>query len=185
MNAASRLFLATVAALMFSLPASAQSDRVLMGTLGDPEGGGPFRIECEPGDFLVGFDTQHTHVIDHIAPICGNKARGGTYGRPWAGQRPKGPTAVDEQLLCPAGSILTILHVFVDNGALVNNVGMTCLNPDAPARREHTNKVLARWKLKNPSVRDRRFLCPEGMVGVGIYGRAGSAIDALGLICGR
>jgi hypothetical protein len=189
MSTASRFSLAVVAVLGFGLPAH-PADRVLMGTLGNPNGGAPFRIECEANDFLVGFDSNHTHVIDRLAPICGNKAHGGTYGRPWAGQKPTVRHSVSEHLLCPAGSLLTILHVFVDSGDLVNNVGMSCLNP---VKGTHAYEIFANWQNetgptrppKNPSKVDRRFLCPEGMVGVGIYGRAGTALDALGLICGR
>src|SRR5262245_25849711 len=139
-------------------------------------GGGEFRITCEPGDFLVGFDVIHTHVIDRIAPVCGDARKGGTYGRPWIGGVPKLATRRDRKERCQPGALLTILHVFADRIPLVNRVGFTCWHPGTG---DVTNN------LGGVAGNNRRLICPHGEVATGIYGRAGTAIDRLGLICER
>lgn len=140
-------------------------------------GGGEFRTACEPGHFLVGFDAAATHVIDGIAPVCGDRRNDAlaTYGRPWAG----GLAGTVHKPRCPPDAVLTILHVFIDNGQLVSQVGFTCWNT-------RTNEMTNSFpEYGGEAVSDLRLVCPQGQVGTGIYGRAGSAIDQLGLTCGK
>lgn len=155
---------------------SAQAQAGDVGALGNERGGGPFRIACEPGDPVVGFDIWFTHVVQKIAPICGNtKTRAGTYGRPTAGQASGNPTAHME---CPPGGVLTILHVFTDKTPLVSGVGFTCWTAATAKNTDHPPPSTGL------AVKNQRFLCPRGEMGIGIYGRAGTAIDQLGLTCG-
>jgi hypothetical protein len=134
-------------------------------------GGGDFRTVCEPGEYMVGFDAQTTHVVDRIAPVCGRD--GGTYGRPWAG----GDNGRVKSLRCPGAGVVTILQVFVDAGPLISDVGMSCWNPISG---ETADKVL---RTRGVSINSQRMICDDGQVAVGIFGRAGTAIDSLGLIC--
>ena len=140
-------------------------------------GGGPFRTACESGHFVVGLDTMATHVIDGIAPVCGDRRNDAlaTYGRPLAG----GVAGTVRKPRCPPDSVLTILHVFIDNAQLVNRVGFTCWNT-------RTNEMTDSFPdYGGEAVSDLRLVCPLGEVGTGIYGRAGTAIDQLGLTCGK
>jgi hypothetical protein len=79
---------------------------------------------CNPGDHVVGIDTSSTHVIDFIAPVCGNrlKNRPATYGRPSAGRK----VGTLRTPRCPPGAVMTVLHVFWDKTPLVNRVGFAC-----------------------------------------------------------
>jgi hypothetical protein len=139
-------------------------------------GGGEFRISCEPGDTLVGIDAMATHVIDFIAPVCGNRQKDSlaTYGRPSAGAL----AGTLYKPRCPPDAVLTILHVFADKTPLVARVGFTCWNIKT---QEMTNSYAEFGG--DTAVFDKRLVCPPGQVGTGIYGRAGTAIDRLGLIC--
>jgi hypothetical protein len=139
-------------------------------------GGGEFRIACEPGDSVVGFDVMATHVIARIAPVCGNRKEGGTYGRPWIGSDVAGATLYKPR--CEPGSILTILHVFWDRTPLINNLGFTCWNPKTGT----TNDVLPTFG-GDTQVNQKRLRCKNREAGTGIVGRAGTAIDALGVTC--
>lgn len=161
-----------VAAAMLLPPVNAQAADA--GALGGG-GGGEFRIRCEPGDQLVGIDTMATHVIDFIAPVCGNRRTDplATYGRPSVG----GQVGTLRKPRCPPSGVVTILHVFIDRTPLVSRVGFTCWNIVNNAMSDSFADY------GGESVNDRRLICPPGEIGVGIYGRAGTAIDQLGLIC--
>lgn len=141
-------------------------------------GGGEFRIACEPGDSVVGFDVMATHVITRIAPVCGNRKEGGTYGRPWVGSDVAGATLYKPR--CEPGSVLTILHVFWDMTPLVNKFGFTCWNPETGK----TNDVPPSFG-GNTQINQKPLICKNREVGTGIIGRAGTAIDALGVTCTR
>jgi uncharacterized protein YkwD len=139
------------------------------------KGGGPFRIMCNPGDHVVGIDTRATHVIDFIAPVCGNRIKNATatYGRPSAG----GKAGTLRTPRCPQGAIMTVLHVHWDNTPLVNRVGFACWNI-------HTNQMTNSLPdYGGKATGNQNLACPKGEVAVGIFGRAGTAIDALGLVC--
>jgi hypothetical protein len=164
-----------IAVLLFGLVALAPSSQAesQAGPFGGG-GGGDFRIVCEPGEFVVGIDAQISHVVDRIAPVCGSRG-GGTYGRPQAGTG----EGKFQKMRCPGTGLLTILHVFVDAGPLVTNVGMSCWNP---FNGDTANKVL---RTGGVPVNDERFNCQNGEVAIGIFGRAGTAVDSLGLICDK
>ena len=118
---------------------------------------------------------RHTRDHSHSPSLRGQK-KGGTYGRPWAGSEVEGATLHKPR--CKPGSILTILHVFWDQTPLISKLGFTCY--DAASRTN--NDILP--SFGGTSVKDIRLICDKGPVGIGIFGRAGTAIDALGLTCG-
>ena len=153
---------------------AAESEPVDLGPHGGP-GGGEFRTACNAGDAVVGFDVEATHVITRIAPVCGDRMNGGTYGTAWVGSEVAGATLYKPR--CKPGSILTIMHVFWDNTPLVSKLGFTCFN----RANGQSNDSLPNFG--GTSVANRRMACTNGPVGVGIFGRAGTAIDALGLTC--
>jgi hypothetical protein len=145
------------------------------------QGGGRFRAECGgPGDPLYGIDVQVANgVIVAIAPVChdhNNPEITSTYGSPWAGQ-PKANQGPDFNLRCAPGSVVGILDVYVDGAFIVNNVGLSCFNPTT-AQFNNVYPVTGAQTFSNKNVG-----CPGGMIGSGIYGRAGTAIDLLGLVC--
>lgn len=138
-------------------------------------GGGPFRTSCDGGQ-LVGFDVVATHVLIKLAPVCGDRKASptDTYGRSWVGGNAAGTL---RKVRCEPDSVLTILHVFWDKTPLVNRLGFTCWN----TRNNKMTNSLPNYG--GQAVADKRLVCPKGEVATGIFGRAGGAIDQLGLIC--
>lgn len=140
-------------------------------------GGGAFRISCEAGDQLVGLDVIATHVLIAVAPVCGNRKLSptDTYGRAWVGGEAEGGSYKPR---CELDAVITILHVFWDKTPLVNRVGFTCWHT---RNMRMTNSPAS---YGGEAVGNTRLICPQGQIATGIYGRAGGAIDQLGLICG-
>ena len=170
----SRGFMVAASALALSLPAMESQARDV-GPAGGG-GGGEFRIACDPGGQLVGFDVVASHVLIRIAPVCGDRKKDplATYGRPWAGGNAAGRLY---QRRCELDAVITILHVFWDKSPLVNRLGFTCW---------HTRNNAMTNSFPNyggEAVGNKRLTCPRGEIATGIYGRAGGAIDQLGLIC--
>jgi hypothetical protein len=162
-------------ALLFMLglgvvPSSGHADS-MSGPIGGA-GGGEYNTVCEPGDHVVGFDIRLKRtVMTSIAPVCGKK--GGTYGRPWAG----GPAGKIYVARCPGLGMVTALNVSIDKTPLVSGLGFTCWNP-------YTSTVSEEgWAPFDTSVSTRMVRCGSGEISNGIFGRAGSAIDALGISC--
>jgi hypothetical protein len=169
-----RGFMVAASALALSLPAT-ESEARDVGAAGGG-GGGEFRIACEPGDQLVGFDVIASHVLIAIAPVCGNRKKSptDTYGRPMVGGE---ATASSYKPRCELDAVITILDVFWDNTPLVNRVGFTCWHT---RNNRMTNRPAS---YGGEAVAHKRLICPQGEIATGIYGRAGGAIDQLGLIC--
>ena len=170
-----RGLMVAASALALCLPAT-DSKATDVGPAGGG-GGGEFRIACEPGDQLVGFDVIASHVLVALAPVCGNRKLSptDTYGRPWAGGE---ATAGSYKPRCELDAVITILHVFWDKTPLVNRVGFTCWHT---RNNRMTNSPAS---YGGEAVGNKRLICPQGEIATGIYGRAGGAIDQLGLICG-
>jgi hypothetical protein len=170
-------FVVAAFALALSLPAMESQARDV-GPAGGG-GGGEFRINCDPGSQVVGFDVVASHVLIRIAPVCGDRRKDplATYGRPWAGGSLFNASTTLYKPRCELDAVVTILHVFWDKTPLVNRLGFTCW---------HTRNNAMSNSLPNyggEAVGNKRLICPKGEIATGIYGRAGGAIDQLGLIC--
>jgi hypothetical protein len=118
-----RGFMVAASALALFLPAMESQARDV-GPAGGG-GGGEFRITCDPGGQLVGFDVVASHVLIRIAPVCGDRKKSptDTYGRTWSGGDAAGRLY---QRRCELDAVITILHVFWDKTPLVNRLGFTC-----------------------------------------------------------
>ena len=169
-----RGFMVAASALALSLSAMESQAR----DVGPAGGGGgeEFRTTCEAGGQVVGFDVVATHVLIRIAPVCGDRKKSptDTYGRPWSGGDAAGTLY---KRRCELDAVITILHVFWDKTPLVNRLGFTCWHTRNNAM---TNSSA---NYGGQAVGNKRLICPQGEVATGIYGRAGGAIDQLGLIC--
>ncbi len=143
-------------------------------------GGGEFRTECRPFDFIAGIDAEvKDGVVISVAPICGDTSPGGpggTYGSPWAGV-PDVEGAERHQVACEPGGVLTGLDVSMNATPLVSRLGFTCWMPDSQVLNDHIKD------FGGEEASSKQITCPGGEYGTGIFGRAGTAIDALGLIC--
>jgi hypothetical protein len=201
-NSAPRLTLLLLALVASTGPASADS---YLEVLGGP-GGGPFNARCPDGALLAGFELRVADDVDAIRPLCVT-ARGGTLvratasGPAWHG----GTGGGFKTVLCPAHlPIVTGLSVAAEgvDTIIVNSISMECgLAAATQPEGRRTNKAgfsapaymptqtrygfgfgsEGRWAT---GARGEQF-CPAGQVAVGIHGRSGIWLDAMGLICGE
>jgi hypothetical protein len=188
----------TLLSLLMAAPVFSQVDQILPPIGGS--GGGQFVARCALGDVLTGVELRAGDDVDSIRPFCA-----AAYGPQAIGPRQLYSTNFGGdggrvlQLLCPANAPLVAKLIVEYEGArtrTVNSVHLYCskiaLNLtlpkyptvvfDGPAV-GHTNGTAFTGQ-------DPVFLysveqaCPAGLVPVGLNGRAGIWLDALGLVCG-
>ena len=185
--------------LCFVNSALAQTDQVLpaMGGIG----GGEFVARCQQGEILTGVELRTGDDVDAIRPICVV-----AYSPTVGGPRNLYPTSFGGggggtvRLLCPDNAIaIAGLEVGYEGEktTIVNNVHLFCsvaaTNQQLPAHPTvvfdgpqiglvgggpFTGKDYVPLHLNKES-------CPAGLVAVGINGRSGIWLDAVGLICGE
>jgi hypothetical protein len=186
---------APVALLCFvaSVSAQAQPDAVLPPIGGG--GGGQFVARCPQGEVLTGFDLRAGDDIDAIRPICIPAVVGNfqPYPHSYGGG---GGSPV--QLVCPNDfPVVTGMHVGAEgvNTVTVNNLHLYCGLADATSQKAafpsavfDAPKAEANCDLfdctDTVKTRSADQHCPAGLIAVGISGRAGKWLDAVGLICG-
>ena len=183
--------------------AAAQADQTLPAVGGS--GGNDFYSRCPSGQHLLGFNLRAGHNIDAIQPICGVPASetqvqvrdempryGGTGGNPAQVICPSQATAAAPK---PVVLGLGVLAEGID-GKVLNNIWLRCgivaahqriplpteefdARYDAPDQELPSGSMIDTIKRRSGA-----SLCPPGLLGVGVYGRAGAAVNSLGLICG-
>jgi len=198
------------AILLFACAASAQTD-VTLKPLGGG-GGGQFVARCQPGQLLTGLDLLTGDDVDAIQPLC-VKASGPTEvgpitpGARWFGGN-GGPKLV--RIACPKETPIVIgMSVRAQGVAtlIVNGISLQCgradaIQPEYPgsAKFEEPDKnydythpgrsflglaIFNPRADKVPEIRGSETCFNNGMVAVGINGRSGIWLDAVGLICGE
>ncbi len=178
--------------LLFSAALHAQPDAVLLPIGGS--GGSQFTARCPQGEVLTGFDLRAGDDIDAIRPICIPGVAGQFHAYPvmfgGSGGRPIG-------LVCP-NDFPVVSGVDIDwEGMYVNTVNRIALycgladgsTPQSAFPSAVHNSPLAKedcglLMCESVSHGSAKQRCPSGLIGVGISGRAGDLLDALGLICG-
>jgi Tachylectin len=157
-------------------------------------GGGQFVARCPFGQYLTGFEAWVADDVDAIRPLCVT-ASGPTNVGPPEPQRKFGGDggSYTRQLVCPADSpIVTGMYVESEGyTVIVNAIHLFCgvaattqVQSEIPAAvftgpRASTSKN----RYQGPPTHDTQR-CPAGTVAVGINGRSGVWLDAVGLICG-
>lgn len=193
-----RLILVSGAMLFFVLSGQAQTDAILP-PIGGP-GGGQFVARCPRGQFLTGFELQTGDDVDAIRPLCViafGPEEVGTI-KPYQSKL-GGDDGGLRQLLCPEDApIVTRIDIGAEGvkTLIVNNIHLFCGVAattqtwsefpaavfDGPAA--HGTYSFAIVSNDDVRVTSGSQRCPAGLVAVGINGRSGSWLDAVGLICG-
>jgi len=185
----------TSAALLFVLSAQAQADERLGPVARNDPGGSPFDARCPEGEVLTGFDLWSGDHVDAIRPLCIPALAGQfkPYPSRFGGNGGSGPN----QLVCPNDAPV-VIAMEIGLEAYVNNIHLYCGRAitaaqrtpfpmavyDGPVSRGEEHCTL--WGDCSPAL-DKKvgtLRCSAGLVGVGINGRSGKFLDALGLICG-
>lgn len=187
-----RLALA-MSAIGMAAPALADSDLPAIGGTG----GAQYRHRCPDGLVLTGFDLRAGDDIDAIHPLCGEvhgpadvavPPAGDGFGRGWFG----GPGGGFVRMRCPPSTpVVTAINVYADgvDTISVDRIDIFC-SEVGPARNTSaypSNHYHA--PVQDPggsylAVVEQREDCPAGTVAIGLHGRSGRLVDAMGLICG-
>jgi hypothetical protein len=189
----SRLLLAAAATLFFVFAAQAQTDAPLPPVGGD--GGYPFNARCPQGQFLTGFDLRTGDFVDAIRPLCVT-AKGPAEPGPiepypsMFGGTGGGP----RQLVCPRDiPIVTGMYVGVEGKQILSVISIRLFCGVAAATQKLSKLPAAgfdgdsgkRGLLEFVGFDEDTQFCTGGLVAVGINGRSGKWLDAVGLICGK
>lgn len=172
-------------------------------------GGTYFSRPCPSGSYLVGLAGRTGQWVDQIAPVCAPWLRGSqTFGAqsvgPTAGTSGGGKVVNVGDATCRRESAnrfavsSLVIQLLRSSNRLVQYVGALCtsltpsaslesppffefgLRPAVEPRDEPLHGPIDTGDLET----SRRQSCPAGEVAVGIHGRAGQFVDAIGLLCG-
>lgn len=191
-SVAFRLLFTAVAAALSAPPALADS---LRGPVGSRTGGTPFHARCEQGEILVGLAMRANEILDAVAPMCARLASPTTlvasstraFSRTFGG-----PRGNEGTLLC-SGDTPVVLSAEIrayGRDSKVSGIALHC-NASTATATTRSNPSIS-YEGRGSEDRGTRgigdvaasyLMCPPGEVGVGIWGRSGGAVDALGLIC--
>ncbi|MCP5265175.1 MAG: hypothetical protein H6934_03655 [Burkholderiaceae bacterium] len=159
-------------------------------------GGALFRSMCT-GAYVVGISLRSGGWVDAIGLKCGTfVASEGRFKRPpWNTPYHGGSGGSPQVGICPGERYVSAIRVdFTREGTkpkFLDFVEMTCspISVGDPVKLcLHTGHgCWSRHPTQNPAVfiESRRTRpCPPGQAAIGIHGRAGKFVDAIGLICG-
>ena len=182
---------ALIALLSLSLSAQAQTDYVFSPAGGG--GGSNFHARCADGQILTGLELRVGNDVDAIRPICskiyGPTEAGGYEPYPLKFGGDGGHTI---RLNCPSKEpVVTSIRVLSEGSAnVINNIHLYCnplgqKNKEVPSAKFDGPKYKPDFLESVPYGEDATQRCPGSLVGVGINGRSGQRLDALGLVCGE
>lgn len=157
-------------------------------------GGGPFTARCDPYRILAGVEIKTGDDVDAIRPLC----RGANLPDSPANENPRteGPMrggnggGAPHTIACHPTEYAVRGMVIGHEGErtrIVNNIQLVCgLGNGQPSRNPTggENGIGLWYGPRTANHIDTRIACPPGQVAVGIHGRHGIWLDALGLICG-
>ena len=155
-------------------------------------GGGQFQARCRGSELLAGFELRAGDDVDAIRPLCvtayGSRETSAASENAWHGGDGGGPAHV----ICPRHTpIVTGMFVHAEgmDTLVVNNIHLFCslaVDPqvdrspavafDAPAYQNES------W-FRYGAISSDTQRCPPGQAAVGVHGRSGLWLDAIGLIC--
>lgn len=188
---------ALAASMIVALPAQAQADAILEPIGG--KGGSHFLARCPERKYLTGFDLRVGGNVDAIRPLCVSAYAPGQAGAIEPYRFGFGGTGGgdDVRVVCRTDApVVAGIRVGYEGAQtkVVNNIHLFC---GLAAADQHVAKYPAAVfdgppasptgignASRSNSYGLNRQDCPAGLVAVGISGRSGTWLDALGLICG-
>lgn len=151
--------------------------------LGGP-GGGNFRDQCPDGYVLIGINPNQGDDLDSVGPVCAREADGHivadviglhTWGKPHDDD-------FRYPVRCPADMAVQEIVVRTSHVNLVHGFSFICRNI---ATHQTGASDRSDWWDHNTSAtaREEQAGCGSGAIAIGVIGRYGVNVDALGLIC--
>jgi hypothetical protein len=148
-----------------------------------PEGtnsGAPFREVCPPGQYMIGAHYRSGNWMDQISITCAPVDATGMTGPQWLGPPIGGNGGSPNSQSCPPDFIIT-------GGGILRNSGNHYVQMmDLACESTITKSTYPLSNVGTPSTVFPEVYqnCPPGEAVIGIHGRAGLYVDAIGLICG-
>lgn len=153
-------------------------------------GGSPFRDLCPAGQYLVGTNAHTGAVIDQISIICAPVKPDGTVGALFhgpvhggpGGGTPKDPfdKKTERRTTCADNEIVNTMGLLPGTQQSRQVVRLIIFNCVLTTGTERHNLDIGDAPLF-PTIYQN---CPAGEAAIGLQGRTGAYVDALGLICG-
>ena len=179
--------------LSLALAGHAQADEYLQ-PIGGP-GGGQFQARCAGNELLAGFELRAADDVDAIRPLCVtaygprdtsaasySDFHGGGGGAPANVICPRHTPIVTGMWVAAEGVdtlVVNNIHLFCGLAASVTEAGDAPATIfDAPAYDNDSGFITRFSGIASDTER-----CPDGQVAVGMHGRSGIWVDAIGLIC--
>lgn len=193
-----RVALALMAVLIAAPVAAQTADVGYKARAEGGPGGGAFEQLCAKGEYLVGFAGREGAWIDQIQIICAVRVSAETVDRPTLRGAPAGGQggspfhvqcggwSAQSGLRGGVGAIAMDFTIKSGATGFLNSIGWDCHRINAPGAKVDNHKYLVGIPAPDPDMKRYavRQRCPAGHLGVGIHGRAGQSVDAVGLICG-
>lgn len=161
-----------------SIPALAAKEYAPVGGGGDSSA----RDVCPAGQFLIGMRVRSGAWMDQMSITCGAINPDGSIGTQSNGPTRGGNGGGPSQGTCGAGKIVSGLGMlFTEGNRQVLTIDLNCRSTTGPDR--------SNFRLGQEPPGFSRFPteiqpCPNGEAAVGVQGRYGRHVNALGLICG-
>lgn len=177
-----RYLRAALALLLFASTASA-APRIRELRPDGGGGGAPFRVTCPPGQWLVGFGGSAGAWIDHIKILCAVRQNNRSMG-------PASPVQVmigdsfegrGLRVVCPRDSSIKRIQfntVIWSGHTILNHITGVCTRVLNDGLRETIH-----FAPRDGQSRFADQSCPGSMRAIGVHGRHGKYVDAIGLIC--
>lgn len=191
------LFLAALASIsMGSSTAKADQPMVLGGTgvIGGP-GGHQFVRICPGDSFLAGAIMRIGDLLDYYEPVCAHVEADGSTGphfepfSGWRGAGGRGGKWTRED--CAPGFVVDSIYVGTvgrgcggGNWGYEEEPGIVAHCVEHVCRRVMPPFIRLAPGYPAPQQNPAHLNCPPGQWAVGAYGRAGTLIDSIGLVCG-
>ena len=151
--------------------------------LGGP-GGGPFEAHCQGNTVLVGLALRVGDVVDALQPLCAAPVTANSVGARAQANWQGGPGGGNTQILCPPDQPIAG-GLFVNAGGdprVVDNLLLYCGRGNGSRNSAYARPGEAGNMYSSG---DDTQGCAPGEVAVGVHGRSGAYLDAVGLLCGR
>jgi hypothetical protein len=150
-------------------------------------GGAPFDDACGQGDVLIGYNIISGKAMNTFAAVCqpqsGGVLIGKNYGlRTWGKDSNEGVAfETSDVARCPAGTAISALTILVNKFNELDSVSATC----SPLLRNTVgiSFLTSSGSSGGQAFRQGQSECRPGTVAVGVFGRSGALMDALGLKC--
>ena len=152
-------------------------------------GGGPFVARCPGNESLSGLLLRSGSWVDAVQAECSASASVDINAPAIAGDMVDGGGGGGggrKDLPCNFNMRVWALDVghgmVTDHTRAVTAIGLVCGRADGRGTTRVADSAF--FPPEKPKNRLERLSCPPGQVAIGIHGRSGQWVDALGLICG-